>query len=59
MIRNMFNRRLVSGVGLSALGVACVALAGFALPGCSTVEGVGKDIQHASERTAEALRGDR
>jgi predicted small secreted protein len=59
MIRNMFNRRLVSGAGLSALGVVCFALAGLALPGCSTVEGVGKDIQYASDRTAEVLRGDR
>ena len=53
------NRRSVSGIALSVLGVACFALASFSLPGCSTVEGVGKDIQHASQATADALNGDK
>jgi predicted small secreted protein len=52
------NRRSITSFALSVLGVACFTLASFSLPGCSTVEGVGKDIQHASEATADAINGD-
>lgn len=52
-------RRPVSGITLTVLGAVCFALASFSLPGCSTIEGVGKDIQHASQATAEAINGDR
>ena len=52
------SRRPISSACLSLLGVVCFALASFSLPGCSTVKGVGQDIQHASEKTAEAFGGD-
>jgi len=59
MTKSLMNRRFLSGTALSALGVVCFALASFALPGCGTVSGVGKDIQYAADRTGEALSGDR
>ena len=53
-----FSRRSSVQFSFSVLGVACFTLASFSLPGCSTVAGIGKDIQHASEKTAEAFGGD-
>ncbi len=38
--------------------VAGLVSAAMVLVGCSTVRGVGEDIQYASDQTAEALRGD-
>lgn len=38
-----------------ASAVVAVALAAIALTACNTVEGVGKDIQEASQNTKEAL----
>jgi len=46
----------------AALGIAlaaAIALAPLAvLSGCSTVKGAGEDLQYASDKTAEAIRGD-
>lgn len=46
-------------LALAVIAAACFSGASFALAGCGTVAGVGQDIQYASERTAEALSGDR
>jgi len=43
---------------LALLALALFLAAGLAAAGCSTVEGAGKDLQYASERTADALNGD-
>lgn len=59
MNKNLMNRQFVSRMSLSVLGVVCFTLASFSLTGCSTVEGVGKDIQYASQQAADALNGDK
>lgn len=59
MNKDLMNRQFVSRMSLSVLGVVCFTLAAFSLTGCSTVEGIGKDIQYASQQTAEALNGDK
>lgn len=59
MIECITDRRLASRLALSVFGVVCFSMACFNLSACGTVEGVGKDIQYASEKTAEALNGDK
>jgi len=39
---------------ITTLAIAAAALT-FALAGCNTVSGVGKDLQSASDNTAEAI----
>ncbi len=58
MDKNLINRRFLSGITLSVLGVVCFTLASFSMTGCSTVKGLGQDIQHASDATADAINGD-
>ena len=53
-----FTSHPISRVALSVFGALCMAMTALNLAACGTVEGVGKDIQYASEKTAEALNGD-
>lgn len=54
-----FTDRLASRVALSVFGALCMTMTALNLGACGTVKGVGKDIQYASEKTAEAMSGDR
>lgn len=39
----------------TVLSIAAAAAFTFALAGCNTVSGVGRDLQEASENTSEAI----
>ena len=54
-----FTSHPVTRVALSAFGAFCMTMTALNLGACSTVEGVGKDIQYAAEKTGEAMSGDR
>ncbi len=58
-MKKRFTDRLASRIALSVFGALCMTLTALNLGACSTVDGVGKDIQYAAEKTGEAMSGDR